>query len=417
MALTSNIDVLLKEYNTNEVLENEIKKLNWLLPKLKKDNQWSLGEYTLPAETQQNSRFEWGALPAQSDIPKAAYAKPVISAPKQLLGSLHFDQQDLSRHNGDLKKSFLSIMPGKLKQFTERMNEQINLSVLGDGSLCSVTANSTAGGVVTVGKAKIGYFTGGQKVSLLGTGLATLVSGYVRSINVNAGTFLLYNAATGGAVVDLTNYTTAAVTKVYQVGATTERVTSLMDIIFSAATGGADTLYGGSLVKADSAVFQPYYNDIAASNTAATFISSLYDSYFEMVEMGRSGVNKEVVMPFHAFKAVAKHLEGSRQYAMEQMSGAYGSKALKLIGPDGDMVLRAARGIPTTKVFLMDYDAVTLISRGELIKKANPMSDKEAFEIRATTGYSYVVDKMAEFELAATNLQALGGLTIASAIT
>jgi hypothetical protein len=283
MALTSNFDTLLREYAPNDLLTNEVARINWVLKKMKKDPKWPLGQYQIPVELSEASRFEWGALPAANDIPIASYGKPYVSAPKQLLGSMLFDQVDLERHNGDMKKSFLSIIPGKVKQFAERMSEQINIAILGDGSLCSLTADGTVGGLVTVGKARVTLFTAGQKVTIDDDN-SSPVSGYVRTIDVNAGTFLLYNAATGGAVVDLSGYSTAQNAKVFAVGAQSDRCTSLVDIIFSAANGGADTLYSGSLVKSASAVYQPYFSDISSSTTGANFLSSLYDSLYESEE-------------------------------------------------------------------------------------------------------------------------------------
>jgi hypothetical protein len=102
---------------------------------------------------------------------------------------------------------------------------------------------------------------------------------------------------------------------------------------------------------------------------------------------------------------------------MGKSESSYGSSSVTLTGPNGDMKLRTARGVPTNKAMLIDWDAVTIASRGELIKKANEMSSQDAFEIRNTTGYQYIVDKKAEFEVVVTNPQALGGLKIATTIT
>jgi hypothetical protein len=417
MSLVSNFDVLLREYAPNDLLINEVTRVNWLLKKLKKDTQWPLGQYQIPLETNEASRFEWGALPAAADIPLAGYAKPYVSAPKQLLGSMLFDQVDLERHTGDMRKSFLSIIPQKINQFIERMSETINMSLLSDGSICALTANGTAGGLVTVGKARVTLFTERQKVQLKGTGAAVLTTGYVRNIDVNAGTFLLYSAPTGGAVVDVSLQTTTLASKVYVVGATVERATSLVDIIFSAANGGQDTLYNGSLVKSASAVFQPYFSDVSSATTGATFIQALYDTLYECEEMGRGGIQREVILPYNAYKAVAKAAEANRKYEMGKEDVIYGSSSVMLTGPHGAMTLRAARALPQDKCFFIDYSALTIASRGDLIKKANPMSDDECFEVRNTTGYQYICDKKAEFELVVTNPQKLGGLKISPVIT
>jgi hypothetical protein len=406
---------MLREYAPNELLMNEVKRINWFLDKVNKDKSWPLGQYQIPVELSENSRFEWGALPAANDIPLAQYAKPYVSAPKQLLGSMIFDQMDLLRHQGDVKKSFLSILPQKVNQFTKRMSEKINLSLLGDGSICPLTANGTVGGLVTVGKTKVTLFTEREKIQIKDAD-SVAVAGYVRGIDVNAGTFSLYNAATGGAVVDLSAYTTVQAAKVYVVDAMNSGPTSLVQICFSAANGGADSLYGGAMVKSASPVFQPYFADLSAATTGATFLAALYDAFYEAEEMGRGGIMKEVLVPYQAFKSIAKATETFRKFEMGKTETTFGSSTVELTGPHGSLKVRSARGIPSDKAFLIDYDAITIASRGELIKKANPMSPLEAFEIRNTTGYQYIVDKMAEFELIVKAPANMGGLKIASAI-
>jgi hypothetical protein len=376
---------------------------------------WGYGQYQLPLETQEASRFEWGALPSATDIPVAAYSKPYIDKPKALLGSMIFDNADLERHQGDMKKSFLSIMPAKGKQFAERMTEKINMSLLSDGSICSVTANGTAGGLVTVGKARVTLFTGGEKIQITNSTPAT-VTGYVRNIDVNAGTFSLYNAASGGAVVDCSTMTLALSAKIYIVGATSERVTSLVDIIFSAANGGKDTLYNGNLTKSVSAVFQPYFADLSSYTTGATLIPALYDALYECEEMGRGGIQRELVLPYNVFKVIAKASETNRKYEMGKESVVYGSSAVQLTGPHGQMILRAARGVPQDKAMFLDYSALAIVSRGDVIKNANVQGD-EFFTLRNTTGYQFIMDKKAEFELAVLNPQKLGGLKLATTIT
>lgn len=413
MSTTENFSVMLKEYMPNELLLNEVEKLNWFLKKLKRDSNWGYGPYQIPAETQEYSRFEWGQLPAANDIPGAKYAKPEVTSPKELFGSMIFDNKDLERHDGDMKKSFLQIMPNKVRQFAQRMEEQANIALLGDGSIALATANSTAGGVVTVGK-RIGVFTNGMKVTMKAG--ASTVSGYVNNIDISAGTFKLVTAPGGSTGVDLTAYTVAAGTVVYLPNGNVERMTSIIDIVFPESMGGADTLYNNAVVKADSPVFQPYTTDLSTATTGANFLSALYDFYFDVEELGRSGVRKEVIVPFYAFKAIAKATETSRKYEAADVETTYGSKSIKLTGPNGAMIVTGARGLAPGKMICMDWDAVVLASRGELIKKAKKLGD-DFFEVRNTSGYQFIVDKKLEAELIATNLQALAGAKIATAIT
>lgn len=412
MSTTENFSVMLKEYMPNELLTNEVEKLSWFIKKVKRDSNWGYGPYQLPAETQEYSRFEWGQLPAATDIPGAKYAKPEVTSPKELFGSMIFDNKDLERHDGDMKKSFLQILPGKIRKFVERMEEQANIALLGDGSICALTANGTVGGIAKVGK-KIGVFTNGMKVTLKAG--ASTVSGYVNNIDINAETFKLVTAAGGSTAVDISAYTTAAGAVVYLPGGNTERMTSLIDIVFPSTMGGSDTLYGGAITKADSPIFQPFVTDLSSATTGAQLLSALYDFYFDVEELGRSGLRKEVIVPYYAFKAIAKETEDNRRFAKADVETTYGSKSILLTGPNGDMKVTAARGMALGKIVCVDWDALVLASRGELIKKAKKLGD-DFFEIRNQSGYQFIVDKKLEAELIATNLQALGGAKIATSI-
>lgn len=419
MALTSNFDTLLKEYAPHALIERETEKLSWLLKKLKKDRSWAPGSnYQIPAELTPGGAMRWGSYAAADDIQQAQVAKPYISAAKALVGSMIFDQADLERHKS-LEKSFLSILPKKLNKFTERMAEQINVALLGDGSIGSTIApDATAGGVVTVSKGTAAFLENRMKIEV-DDGNSDPVVGYVRGLDANAGTFTLYDAATSGSVVDLSAYDIAQSAKIYLVGGSvsTARPTSMVDLIFSAANGGADTLYSAQITKADSPIYQPYFSDISSASTGSDFLSALYDSYFEMEEIGRGGHNKEVVVPFHAFKACVKALDVNRHFSAKDEEVSYGSRAIKLMGPEGDMTIRGARGVPAAKALLIDWDAVSVACYGELIQPGKKVGGSESFEIRNSTGYQMIVDKKAEFELVGHDLQKLGGLKIATSIT
>lgn len=412
MATSSEFGAMLREYAPNQLLENEIIKLNWFIRKVKKDPNWSLGAYQIPIEMSENSRFEFDALPASNDIPGATYALPEVSSPAELFGSLKFNNKDLERHDGDLKKSFLSIAPKKIKQFVTRLEEQASLSMLGDGSICTLTANGTVGGVATVNRPWL--LTNGQKV-ILRTSSALVATGYVNNIDINAKTFKLVTAAGGSTGVDISGQTTALSSKVYTPGAQTKRFTSLIDIVFPTAMGGADTLYGGAIVKANSPVLQPFVKDISASTTRAALKASLFSFYYEAEQMGRNE-NRELLVPYSVFQALALETEGTRQRTGDDVKTTVGAKSMKLQGPDGDMVVTAIRDMVDGFCVVMDWDSVVLASRGELIKKANKMGG-DFFEERATSGYTYIVDKKMEAELIVTAPGKLAGAKVATAFT
>lgn len=416
MALDSTFDVLLREYAPNDLLENTIKKYNYFINKVKKDAQWGLGAYRLPIELQENSRFEFGALPASDDIQGALYDNLEVSNPAELLGSMRFLQKDLERHS-DLKKSFLQIAPGKIKQFSQRMNETASISMMGDGSLMHVTADCSNVGVCAVDR--VWLLTADQKITIKETvNDTTAVTGYVKrgSIDINAGTFVLVTAPGGSTGVDCSGIDLANEPKVYVVGATTKRFTSLIDIVFPAALGGADTLYGGSLVKADSPVLQPFAKDISSASTAQELKEALFDWYYTAEEMGRSE-NSEVLVPYNVFKALAQSTELQRQLTSDSVSTVYGAKSMMLQGPDGDMKITGVRDMNKGYIVKMDWDAVVLASRGALIKNAKMSGDYFEERTAGSVGYSYIVDKKLEAELIVLAPAKLAGAKVATSFT
>jgi hypothetical protein len=322
-----------------------------------------------------------------------------------------FDQADLERHMS-LEKSFVSALPRKLQGLVRRMADLINLTVVGDGSIGTLAANGDATGAVSVGRAATAFLHNGMKVEI-DDGNSAAVSGYVQSLDTNAGTFTLKDAATGGSAVDLTNYTTAQSAKVYLVNGSGTRPTSLVDLCFSAANGGADSLYSGAIVKSASPIYQPFTEDISASNTGATLLASLYDVMFAMVESGRDGMNSEILVPFNAYKAISKQLETNVNFEKKDEEKIYGSTAITIIGPDSELKIRTARGVPAGKAMILNYDAVSIASYGELIQKGKKVG-AEHFEVRNTTGYQMIVDKKAEFEVIGHDLSKLGGVKIAT---
>lgn len=415
MALNEDFSVLLREYAPNSLLENEIKKNNWFINKVKKDPKWGYGPYQIPVEKQEYSRFEFGALPASNDIPGADYAKPEVTSPAELLGSMKFNQKDLERHDGDLKKSFLQVTPGKIRQFVKRMQERASITLLGDGSICSVTADATNLGVVTVDR--VWLLTGDEKVTIKETvNDTTSVTGYVKrgSIDINAGTFTLVTAAGGSTGVDCSGIDVANSPKLYIVGATTKRFTSLIDIVFPASLGGADTLYGGAITKADSPVYQPFAKDLSSNTTYENLKDALFDFYYTAEQMGRSD-NSEVLVPYSVFKALALSTEDQRRRTGDDTKTTMGAKSMRLQGPDGDMVVTGIRDMQNGHIVVMDWDAVVFASRGELIKNAK--MNGEYFEERATTGYTYIVDRKMEGELIVTAPYKLAGAKVATSFT
>ena len=142
--------------------------------------------------------------------------------------------------------AFLQTLPDQVEDFVQGMNEVASVALLNGSHFATLTADASANdGAIVVDHPE--RFQIGQKV-LVDDDDSTPVTGYVRTINTNTKTVILYDARTGGAVIDFSgvgdDMTTAQNAKCYFEGAQANSFTSLRDQLLSAANGGSANLFG-----------------------------------------------------------------------------------------------------------------------------------------------------------------------------
>ena len=382
MAVDQSYGAMLKRYMPEKLLENTFAKKNYIYQKIEKDPNWGLGTYEYPVEASGLGSIQMGALAAENDIAEGVQGVGTITH-KEMYASILMKEADLARH-GSLEKSYLKIMPDKIDQAMDRMQEQFSVAVLNGGNLALATVNGTVGGAITVDKPEL--FHPRQKVEVIDNDTA-VVSGYVRTVDVNTGVLTIFNARTAGAVVDLSAFTVAQAARVRIIGSGTERFLDLKTALLPAASGGVDTLYG--LTRAD---FMPLQATVRSGSgwTAATVLDDLTALYFDYQRQGR-GKGGEILVNYGMFKNVSKKLELSKQYTTSDKKAGYGFNSVSLVGVQGELTITALREMPTSEVFIVDWAGIKFAGK-EMFKKIKDPDGSEYHKVRASTGYSFITD-------------------------
>lgn len=397
---TESFSAMLNEYLPNKLLKEELIKRDWLFLNAEKDNDWLGGDYIVPFEGGKASSIAFGSLTDSSDIAEYKYVRGSISEQPEAWGSLIFNHKDLMRHGKVSEQNFLQILPGQIEDFLVTMKETFSVNMLGAPNFASVTKAGTADGYLEVDHVE--RFTIGQKVILHDeTGPVSQATYYVTAIDLNGGTedasngkIRVATARGGTTYTGVNSYTATA--KIYHDGiliadTLTNGFTSLKSSLLSSANGGSASLYGVTKT------LYPYLQakNINGSGVSATnILEKLFDGYTEVRSVGRGMANK-ILMSY-------KHL-GSCMKAIETQKGAYkvsvnstkasmfGWTEIEITSVKGTLTIVGIQEMDNDVIMYLDMSAIKIASNNLLQKRKSPEGN-EFYEVRATTGYKYIVD-------------------------
>lgn len=376
MSLKNNFNDLLKVYMPQDMIESEIKKRSYYVDKLDMDKSWVGGEIPLPVEAGEASSMGFEGLIATSEISQSKFLKGKLQTPKEFLASMKFDQRDLEQH-GDLKKSFLKILPQKVEKFVSRMSERLNIMLLADGAICSFTADGAATGWVSIDVPTL--LTLDEKL-VIKSGTAGPVTVFVKAIDKPAKKVRFVSTRGGTDYTDLSAMKVADGAKIYLPGALDAGFSSLKQQLLPASLGGSDTWFG--LNKADAMVLQAARHDGSGMN-ATTFLEKLYEFYLETVFVGEGQANEVVLNMRHLGKIIPK-LESNRRFAVADKSAGFGMRKLTLIGPEGgEFTITGVRDMPMDMGYILDWS------------KHKFYSDKFIERIKNPDGLEYYTERVA----------------------
>jgi hypothetical protein len=207
---------------------------------------------------------------------------------------------------------------------------------------------------------------------------------------------VLYSARTGGAVIDFSaganTMLVANSPLVYHDGSRANGFGGLRNIFLSAANGGDANYLGFSKLA------YPYLQAInvdGSAVTAANILEKIFDAGTDIRLFGK-GNPTDVVMSFTNFSRCMKLIELAKgAYNVvpnSQKTTIYGWMEITIASvTKGGFKLIGVREAEDDVIMFIDWRALKFYSNGLFMKRKSP-SGNEYFEVRATSGYQYIVD-------------------------
>jgi hypothetical protein len=412
MATSRDFNEMVDRYLPNELLVEEVVKRSWFLEKVDRDDDWKGGTIDVPFRTNRATSISFGSLTDADDVHTHGHVKGAISAYKEAWGTMKFKGTDWIQHTGKGKvmvneQSFLKGLPEMIEDFAQVFKDSLSINLLSGANFASLTSDSTAND----GACVVDYperFEIGQKCQIDDDN-SVATTGYVKSININTSTIVLVTARGGSTVLDFSAvpYTVAQNAKIYLDNAQSNSFTSLKSQLLSAAAGGSSTLFGQTKTLYP---FLQSYCQSGASITSSNLLDKLFDHWTVTKRIGK-GNPTDVLISY-------KHL-GTVMKLLEQMSGTYRHVSTKasiynyteivVVGVKGQMKLVACPEMPDDVIFFLDWRGIKFYSNGFIRKQVDP-NGNNYYVVRATTGYSYLLDWMCFGELVVENPSAQGVL-------
>lgn len=397
MGTTRTFNDMLNEYLPNELLKEEFVKRDYLLSKIEKDDSWLGGNLVVPFKAAGASSVAFGSLTASTDIAEDKYVRGGVSGHKEVWGSMVFNHRDLMEHDQISEQNFLKILPGTIEDFMDYMKNVVSVNLLNGAHFAKMIADPATGLVVAGDSSGQVYvdrpdrFVIGQKV-YVDDDDSSATYGYVTAIDMNTQMVTIKDARSSGSAVNLSGYSVAQNAKFYNDGAQSNSFGSLRGALLSAANGGDATLYGVTKT------LYPYLQAINVSGsdiTASNIMEKIFDALTTVRQFGK-GNPTDVVMSYKNLASCIKRIEASKgafnvvpgsqrasQYGWTEIEvGSVTKGALKLVGvqeADNDIIM------------FLDWRALKFYSNGFFKKRRSP-DGIEYFEVRATTGFTYIVD-------------------------
>ena len=391
MATARSFQDMLNEYLPNQMLMEEMIKRDWVLTNVEKDDSWKGGRLITPFEGACASSIEFGQLPDSSDISEYEYVRGYMDVQPEVWGSLIFNHRDLMEHNGKIPETtFLKILPGQVDGFMKKIKEGVSTQLLNGPHFATFTADGTVGGVIEVDH--IDRFTLGQKLTIKDSDSAA-TDVYVIAISIDDSTITV-SATRGGAAADVSAYSVAQEAKCYHPGVLTNATfQSMRSALLSQANGGAATVQNVS--KLAYPMLQAVNSGAAfgASITATNILDKLFDFYTSVRSKAKGNANT-ILMSYKHLGSVLKLLEAQKGpfvVTKNLQASLYGWSEITISSVRGELRLVGILEADDDVIMYLDMSTFKFYTNGGFKKRQAP-DGREWFELRSTSGYSYIVD-------------------------
>lgn len=390
---TRTFNNMLNEYLPNDLLMEELIKRDYLLSKVAKDDSWKSGDLIVPFIGGDASSVSFGSLTASGDIAETETVRGSITAYNEVWGSLIFNEADLQQHNGKVPEtSFLRILPDQIDRFMQYFKEAVSVQLTTGPQFATITDSSNAGtGVFIVDR--VDRFQLSQKLELIDDNTTT-DDAYVIAIDVSTKSVTLSDTR-GGSAFDFSAFTTAQNAKCYHPGVQADGDNSFISLeraLLSAANGGDTNLHG----QAKTAYpFLQAYNHDGSSISATNIVEELFDAYLEHRIRAR-GKATTFMMSYKNWGSVMKSQQiekGQYKIVNDAKRSEFGwhETAIASTVRGESLVVAGVQEMPDDLIYCVDFDSMTFRSNGGFKKRVGP-DGLMYHTLRATTGYSYIVD-------------------------
>ncbi len=386
MGTNRSFSTMLSEHLNYDLLREEMMKRDYILEKVEKDNDWKGGNLVVPFKAAGASSVAFGGLTASNDVSEDSFVRGTISTQPEVWGSMLFNHRDLMEHDQISEQNFLKILPDAIDDFLDFMKQAVCLNITNGSNFDALTASGDASGNITVARPE--RWVIGMKVGLKSAAVA-LAYYYVTGIIMDTGVVTV-SASRGGAAADVSAYL-LTVTKCYFDGAVSNSLTSLKLSLLSSANLGNSTLYGQT--KATYPYLQAINVD-GSSVSAVNILDKIFDAFTVIRNRGK-GNPTSVLMSYKHLGSVMKSLEISKGpfnvVPNSTKVNVYGYTEISVFTVKGTLTLVGIQEIDDDYIAFIDFKALKLHSNGFFKKRVSP-EGKEYFEVRATSGFYYLVD-------------------------
>lgn len=394
---------MLNDFLPNELLKEEMVKRDFLLNKVEKDDTWigasgangNGGNLIVPFKSAGASSISAGQLTASNDIQQDNYVRGVITTQPEIWGSMLFNHRDLMEHETVSEKNFLKILPDAINDFLDYMKNVVSMNIMNGPWIVKTTAASSGVGTGVLLVDRPDRLQIGQKLIVTLTN-ASFLTCYVQNIDINLQQVILTTTSItnggGGTLIDFSVNPVSSGAKVYNDGFQTSPMSDLRSMLLSSANGGGATLYGQTKTA------YPYLQAInmnGANVTTSNFVEKLFDGYTVTRRLGK-GNPTDIVMSYNNLGTVLKIVEASKgAYNVNQGSkktSQYGWTEIK-IGSVTNQELNfvGVQEMDDDIVMYLDWRGLKFYSNGFFRKRKSP-DGIEYFEVRAQTGFQYIID-------------------------